>query len=123
MRINKKIEWKDETKTRTKVKMVEKIVNESKVILEERTVKTKAIRMVKQTKLVKQRIPKTFEPVEDCRCHIQNCECIDVEDCMCAYPMCLCAPQIRHRNVEVLEEIEVPEEYEVITVEKVPKVV
>ena len=47
MRINKKIEWKDETKTRTKVKMVEKIVNESKVILEERTVKTKAIRMVK----------------------------------------------------------------------------
>lgn len=53
----KKTEWKDETRSRQKVRMVEKVVNRDEVVMEEHNVTKKAIRMITKSKLVKKRVP------------------------------------------------------------------
>jgi hypothetical protein len=88
IRIEKRTDWKDEKRTRQKVRMVERIVNRDEVVMEDHDVTKKAIRMIKQSKLVKKRVPQEFVPVDNCNCHIIDCGCVGSTDCTCAYPIC-----------------------------------
>jgi hypothetical protein len=82
--------------------MVERTITENKLIMKPHTVLKKAIRMKKKMRLVSKRVPRDFSPVANCSCHFKACACVGSTDCPCAYPVCGCAPQIIHRNVEVL---------------------
>jgi hypothetical protein len=57
IRMEKRTDWKDEKRTRQKVRMVERIVNRDEVVMEDHDVTKKAMRMIKHSKLVKKRVP------------------------------------------------------------------
>ena len=56
-RMEKRTDWKDEKRTRQKVRMVERIVNRDEVVMEDHDVTKKAMRMIKHSKLVNKRVP------------------------------------------------------------------
>jgi hypothetical protein len=72
--------------------------------------------MVKDHRMVLKRVPRTFLGASSCPCYQSECQCYGEETCACAQPACSCAPKVHYREVEVAEEVFVPEEYTVTEV-------
>jgi len=109
MRKSKRIEYKDRKKTVVKIKNIEKVVNDIKIVMEDKFVKSKKIRMVKVSKLFKRRVPMAFSTDWDrnCPCFKEMCACSGELFCDCEYPKCVCAPQA-YETVDMVEEHEEP---------------
>jgi hypothetical protein len=116
------------------IRQVKRTITQQKIKFQLKQVQRKAIRMVKEKKVVKKQVPRNIPvPIgelslrnlgayESCGCFRRDCECTGQAGCGCCFPVCDCAPSMisptEFEEVITEEDCEVPREYiETITIE------
>ena len=114
-------EFQDRLRTYNNVTMQKRTITRDKIVY--KTVKRKEtrVRMVKKILKTRKRVPNNLTATLFCACYQKECACLGQEGCQCCQPACDCAPRVEDSYVEMIEEVEVPEEYETERLVEVPE--